>query len=130
MHCAVNAGQSVRKSDIAKACNTSENHMAQVINQLSRLGVVVTTRGRQGGVKIGMAPEDISLGMVFREMEAGVPFAECMAGDRNTCPLSETCKMRDVLCGALSDFYAHLDSVMLSDLIDDNTPLQKVLLMQ
>ena len=38
MYCAVNEGRLVTKSEIASSCNVSENHLAQVINQLGQLG--------------------------------------------------------------------------------------------
>jgi len=127
MYCAVNAGKVVRKSDIATACNTSENHMAQVINALSRFGLVTTTRGRHGGVTLRLPPEEIIVGHVFRKLEAGVPFAECMAGEANTCPISAFCRLRGAIDGALGAFYAELDKITLDDLVRGNQPLEKAL---
>lgn len=130
MYCAVNAGRVVRKSDIATACNTSENHMAQVINALSHFGLVKTTRGRHGGVTLEQAPEEISVGGVFRKLEAHVPFAECFAAEDNTCPISDCCKLRVALNGALGKFYEALDEITLEDLVKGNTPLEAALLLR
>lgn len=129
MYCAVNAGRIVRKSDIAKACNTSENHMAQVINTLSHAGLMTTIRGRHGGVILALPPEEISVGRVFRELEACVPFAECMAGDANTCPISSCCRLREAIDQALVAFYQSLDKVTLKDLVDGNRALEDTLLL-
>jgi Rrf2 family transcriptional regulator, nitric oxide-sensitive transcriptional repressor len=38
MFCAANPGRIVRKSEVATACNASENHLAQVIHLLARAG--------------------------------------------------------------------------------------------
>ena len=38
MFCGVNQGRLVTKAEIAERCNTSENHLAQVINQLGQMG--------------------------------------------------------------------------------------------
>lgn len=131
MYCAVNTGRVVRKTDIAEACNTSENHMAQVINSLSHLGLLKTTRGRHGGVTLARTPDDISVGQVFRNLEAGTPFAECFAAQEdNTCPLSACCKLRGALSGALNEFYRALDKVSLDDLVRDNQPLEEALLLR
>lgn len=129
MYCAVNSGRVVRKSDIATACNTSENHMAQVINALSHFGVVKTTRGRHGGVMLDRAPSEISVGTVFRELEAHVPFAECFAAEDNTCPITACCRLRQALSGALDDFYKNLDGISLADLVEGNAPLRDALLL-
>ncbi|MHC0054749.1 RrF2 family transcriptional regulator [Actibacterium sp. D379-3] len=130
MYCAVNAGRIVRKSDIAGACNTSENHMAQVINTLSHYGLVKTTRGRHGGVMLDKDPAQISVGIVFRMLESGVPFAECFAEEANTCPIADCCKLRGALSGALAEFYKALDKVTLADLVKDNVPLEEALILR
>lgn len=129
MYCAVNSGVVVRKSDIATACNTSENHMAQVINTLSHFGLVQTTRGRNGGVQLAKSPDEISVGAVFRKLESGVPFAECFAGDTNTCPIVDMCRLRGALSGALAEFYKALDKLTLADMVRDNQPLEEALLL-
>ncbi len=127
MYCAVNSGRLVRKSDIATACNTSENHMAQVINLLSHAEFLKTTRGRNGGVMLERAPERIQVGDVFRKLESGVPFAECFAQETNTCPITDCCKLRGVLSNALEHFYAALDDISLADLTQGNTELEEML---
>ncbi|MDX1782316.1 MAG: Rrf2 family transcriptional regulator, partial [Thalassovita sp.] len=38
MFCSANAGRLVTKSEAASCCNASENHLAQVINQLGQRG--------------------------------------------------------------------------------------------
>lgn len=130
MFCAVNAGRTVRKSDIAEACNASENHLGHVIHMLSQTGFIETTRGRHGGIRLATPPEAISVGKVFRIFEANVPFAECFAGADNHCPISSFCRMRDSLSVALEAFYETLDGITLKDLVKDNTGLQSILFME
>ena len=55
MYCAANPGVVVRKSDIAKACDASENHLGQVIHLLAQLKFIVTHRGRFGGMTLARA---------------------------------------------------------------------------
>ncbi len=127
MHCAVNDGRLVRKTDIARDCNSSENHMAQVIHALGQLGVLKTARGRHGGVMLARPPDQILVGPIFRQLESGVPFIECFSAQENTCPIMEICSLRDILGGALEAFYATLDKVSLADLVRDNRPLHAAL---
>ncbi len=127
MFCAVNSGRTVRKSEIAESCNSSENHLGVVINMLAQTGFIDTTRGRNGGVRLKVAPEALSVGKVFRVFEANVPFAECFAGAENHCPLTASCRLRGHLSAALEAFYAHLDTVTLADLVHDNTGLKSLL---
>ncbi len=127
MHCAANAGRLVTKSEIAKRCNASENHLAQVINQLAQLGYLHTQRGRNGGLELARPAEQIRVGDVFRALEAPVPLAECFADVDNTCPLTEACRLRKALNDAADAFYATLDPISLDALICNNTPLMHIL---
>ncbi len=126
MVCAVNPGQVIRKSDVATAINASENHLAQVVNQLGQLGFISTLRGRHGGFTLARPAAEISIGEVFRTFEADLPFMECFASD-SICPLKGVCRVSTPLKRALEAFYASLDPVMLGDLVDCNAGLDAIL---
>ncbi|MGY6549820.1 MAG: RrF2 family transcriptional regulator [Roseinatronobacter sp.] len=129
MFCAVNKDILVRKQDAALAVNASENHLAQVINRLAQEGFITTQRGRHGGFHLARAASSISIGAVFRTFEANLPFIECFSPD-NTCPLQAHCSMRAHLTRAVDAFYAALDEVYLSDLVECNTGLEALLSLQ
>ncbi|MFN4172964.1 MAG: RrF2 family transcriptional regulator [Pseudorhodobacter sp.] len=127
MYCAANPGRTVRKQDVARACNASENHLAQVIHKLARHGVLATVRGRSGGLRLAHPPEDIRIGRVIRALESTVPFTQCMAAEVSECPLRDCCRLRCVFAEALEAFYATLDRVTLRDLVSGNDDLMKLL---
>ncbi|PWE29027.1 RrF2 family transcriptional regulator [Pararhodobacter marinus] len=126
MVCAVNPERIVRKSDVAKAINASENHLAQVVNQLGQSGFITTLRGRHGGFSLARPAAEISVGAVFRAFEAELPFIECFSED-NTCPLKGVCRMSQHLTRAVESFYASLDPVTLGELTDCNEGLEAIL---
>jgi Rrf2 family transcriptional regulator, nitric oxide-sensitive transcriptional repressor len=126
MYCAVNPGRIVRKHDIAEACKVSENHLAQVVHALGQQGFLATLRGRSGGLTLGRPMAEITVGQVFRALEAAVPLTECQAGIGD-CPLRGCCRLRCVLAEALDAFYARLDQVTLADLVTDNASLEHLL---
>ncbi|WGW04781.1 RrF2 family transcriptional regulator [Tropicibacter oceani] len=127
MFCAANTGRLVTKSEIAKACNASENHLAQIINQLAQLKYLHTQRGRNGGLELARPASQINIGDIFRALEAPVPLAECFADVDNTCPLTEACRLRTALTDAANAFYATLDPITLDALVCDNAPLMDIL---
>lgn len=127
MYCAANTGRLVTKAEIAAKCNASENHLAQVINQLAQLGYLHTQRGRNGGLELGRPATDIVIGEIFRALEAPVPLAECFADVDNTCPLTGACRLRVALSEAANAFYATLDPITLDSLICDNAALLDVI---
>lgn len=127
MFCAVNSDRIVRTAEIADRCNASVNHLLQVVNLLQERGFVETIRGRSGGLRLARPPERISIGQVFRLFESGVPFAECFDARANTCPLSQTCRLRGYIIRAVEAFYHELDMVTLEDLVKGNCGLATLL---
>lgn len=127
MFCAANADRLVTKSEIASCCNVSENHLAQVINQLSQLGYLSTQRGRNGGMVLGRKPGDIRVGSVFRDVEGDPPITKCFADVDNSCPLNSACRLKDILADATRAFYEQLDDVTLEDLTCGNDSLMTIL---
>lgn len=130
MFCAANPDELVTKKDIAARCNLSENHLAQVVNQLAHLGFLATQRGRNGGIRLGRSPQRIMVGDVFRQIEGQTPDGECFADVDGTCPFLECCRLRDAIGQAAEAFYAHLDRTRLSDLLCGNVPLLDMLTLQ
>lgn len=126
MVCAANPNRIVRKSDVATAINASENHLAQVVNQLGQEGLITTLRGRHGGFSLAMPAKEISVGGLFRTFEASLPFMECFTNE-TICPLKGVCRMSAHINRAVEAFYASLDPVMLSDLVDCNDALDAIL---
>lgn len=127
MYCAANTDRLVTKAEIADCCNISENHLAQVINQLSQLEFLKTQRGRNGGMSLARSADQIRIGDVFRHIEGNLPIAECFADADNTCPLTDACRLKDALSDAAQAFYAALDDITLDALVCDNAALMDIL---
>lgn len=123
MFCAVNMDRLVTKSEIAGRCNTSESHLAQVINRLAQLGYLHTQRGRSGGITLNRAAHDIRIGDVFRDLEYQAPAGECFADGDNSCPLIGACRLRFAIADAAEAFFAHLDAITLESLTCHNDAL-------
>ena len=127
MYCAVNSDRLVTKAEIAECCNVSENHLAQIINQLGQLDYISTHRGRKGGMMLARNPREIRIGDVFRDVEGEVPDTTCFADADNSCPLTGPCRLKLALADAANAFYAALDDVTLDGLVCDNPDLSRIL---
>ena len=57
------AGRSTRLStqEIARSLGASEHHLAKVMQRLAKMGLVVSTRGPQGGFVLSRPPAEITL---------------------------------------------------------------------
>lgn len=127
MFCAVNSDRIVRRQEVAQACAASENHLAQVIHLLAQKKYLRTIRGRAGGLILGRPAHQITVGQVFRDFEQVLPFSECIGQTDGACPLNGACRLTCVLAEALDAFYARLDRAVLTDLVDGNHALHRVL---
>ena len=127
MYCALNEGRLAPVSEIARACNMSEAHLAKIANRLAAHGFVETVRGRGGGVRLARKPEDLSVGAVVRTTEMGACLIECLDLENNTCPLIGACKFRGVVSRALEAFLAVLDDCTLAELIEDGDDLKQLM---
>ncbi|WP_318911098.1 Rrf2 family transcriptional regulator [Shinella zoogloeoides] len=65
-------------NDVAEAYGLSRNHLLKVAQTLRDLGLVETTRGRAGGIRLARAPREIGVGALVRATEEEFSLAECM----------------------------------------------------
>lgn len=109
--------QSFQLDEVTEAYNISRNHLAKVVNSLSKLGYLDTRRGRGGGIRLAMKPEDIRIGALVRKTEDQPVIVECFDPATNTCRLNGNCRLKGVLAEAMNAFYATLDKQTLRDLV-------------
>jgi Rrf2 family nitric oxide-sensitive transcriptional repressor len=103
---------------IARQYGISRNHLAKVAQKLQNEGLVVTFRGRGGGMRLARPAEQIVVGDVVRRFENLDSFVGCFAGGSG-CVVNGSCGLKPALGGALEAFLAHLDGYRLSDLVPD-----------
>ena len=104
-------------SEVTAAYGISKDHLAKVVHKLGKLGYVETYRGRGGGVRLALAPEDIRIGKLVRQTEDQPVIVECFDPSTNTCPINGCCRLKGLLAEAMGAFFASLDSYTLRDLI-------------
>ena len=113
-------------SQVTDVYGVSRNHMVKIFNQLSRAGLVTAVRGKNGGIKLGKPAETIRIGDVVRELEP-LTLVNC-AGD--FCHITPACRLKQVLHTAVEHFLDELNEYTLADMVRDNSPLYKLLLVE
>ncbi|TXH38729.1 MAG: Rrf2 family transcriptional regulator [Rhodospirillaceae bacterium] len=113
--------------EIAARLHVSASHLTKVVHRLGRIGVIETLRGRRGGLRLHMAPDQISAGWLFRQTEDNLALADCFQSGGCDCPLSGNCQMTGILQEALQAFLAVLDRYSLADLMRDQALLRQLL---
>lgn len=126
MYLAVNADRPATIGEIARSYGISEAHLMKIVHQLGVAGDIETTRGRNGGIRLGKPAGDINLGAVVRRTEPDLDLVACF-GDREVCAVVGACVLRSALHEALNAFLAVLDRYSLADLVTPRRRLAAML---
>lgn len=125
MRLALEEGRLVTIQEVSEAYRISANHLMKIAHQLGREGYIETVRGRNGGLRLARAPEDINVGELVRRTEEGFDLVECFDRKTNRCVITDVCRLRGLLDEALEAFLGVLDGHSLADLVSDNSALKR-----
>jgi Rrf2 family nitric oxide-sensitive transcriptional repressor len=112
-------------AEIASSLAISENHLMKVVHRLAQLKLLETLRGKGGGLRLALDPQQINLGTVLRQTEQGQPLVECFEQQETPCRLLPACSLKPILFQAEQAFYATLDHYTLADLLRQPASLLK-----
>ncbi len=126
MYVAAHPGRLTTIREMAAAYGISQNHLMKVVFELGRHGILETVRGRKGGIRLALPPEDIRIGDVVRFTEAGSTLVECF-GSGSGCAIVAPCRLKGILNEALEGFLTVLDGYTLHDLVHGNRGLARAL---
>jgi len=119
-------GRMTNISEVTEVYGVSRNHMVKIINQLSRAGFVDAVRGKNGGIRLGKPANTIIIGDVVRELEP-LTLVNCSS---DFCHITPACRLKQALAKAVNSFLKELDNYTLADLVEENQPLYKLLLVE
>lgn len=102
--------------EIADSYGISKNHLMKVVHHLQQTGYIDTIRGKHGGMRLRLSPEQINVGALVRQTEQDLNIVECFGPD-NTCVITPSCELKFVLNDALKAFLSVLDGYTLADLL-------------
>ncbi|MBS0465811.1 MAG: Rrf2 family transcriptional regulator [Proteobacteria bacterium] len=119
MYCAAcqEREQPVTISEVADAHGISRSHLTKIVQQLAMQGLLDTTRGRGGGMRLMKPAHEIAVGAVVRLTETDFDMVECFNADLNQCRMSPHCRLQTVLSSATSAYLAVLDGLTVADLV-------------
>jgi Rrf2 family iron-responsive transcriptional regulator len=102
--------------EIAAFYGLPERFLFNILQRLTAVGLMETTRGRGGGIRLARPAEQIMLGDVVRLVEENFEMAECFEAGGTDCPLINTCGLNKALSEALSSFFESLNRYSIADL--------------
>ena len=117
IYLAKNSEENATVDILAERLEISSHHLKKVINKLAKTEYIISSKGRNGGLKLGMDPAEINLGKVLLLTEENLSLVECM-GESGTCPLlSKECKLKGIICKSLNVFVNEMAQYTLKDIM-------------
>ena len=104
-------------AEIAQVYGVSEAHLMKITHQLGLAGWLQTVRGKGGGMRLALPPEQINLGALVRSIEPDFALVECLGDHPEGCKLNGGCRLTGVFNTALAAFMAELDQRTLADVL-------------
>lgn len=96
----------------------SHNHIVKVVNNLGKLELIQTFRGKGGGIRLDEKAGKQKIGQLVRLLEPDKELVDCISSEGFVCGVAPVCKLVSVLDDARESFYNELDRYSLEDVID------------
>lgn len=112
---AVNNDRLTTLAEIAGFYEISIEHLRKVVHALSKSGYLKTFRGKNGGIRLAVSPEQINLGDVVAQSEGTKPLIDCIGQD---CKLTGLCTLQSVFHEAQQAFMETLRKYTLAQMLD------------
>lgn len=107
----------VTLKEIARRQQISLLYLEHIIAPLISAGMIRSTRGARGGVRLAKPPQEIKLSEVVELLEGSIAPVDCI-NDPEACSRSELCATRDVWIELKKAMDGVLESKTLQDLAE------------
>src|SRR6266481_4322199 len=114
-------GEELPSAMLAESVNANPTFVRKSLSKLSKAGLVVATRGKNGASRLTRSPKQITLLDVYRASEAPPTFAIHSYPVEKRCPISCNIKgcMSSVLKKAQESFENSLAGITLADVVGE-----------
>lgn len=122
---AVNGNEGlVSLKDIAAREHLSEKYLEQIINQLSKHGLVKSTRGAKGGYHLTRSPDEITVEDILKATEGSLAPVAC-AEDNGKCENYCDCVTSFIWTKIYEATIQVVSNITLSDLAQRSLTIEK-----
>ena len=108
-------GKLIPTNEIARVQNIPSSFLAKIIAQLSIAGVLHTSRGAHGGVKLARKPQNITLLEVIEAIDGPIRLNICVENESG-CLFEKNCPLQLVWCDAQQELVTKLKNTNFEQL--------------
>ena len=103
--------------EMSNKLEVSQQHLKKIIHKLAKTEYIISIKGRNGGLKLGLNPEDINLGEILKITEDNLNVVECF-NKPELCPIiTSGCKLKGVISNSLDKFINEFSKYTLKDIL-------------
>ncbi len=105
--------------EIADETGLSDRYLEQIFTKLRKSGIVISSRGKQGGYCLALPPEKLTAGSVLRAAEGSLMPVNCLDDSQRQqpeCSRTAICPTRPLWHKMEKDISHVVDSITLADL--------------
>lgn len=115
-----NNGEWISIKDISERQGISIKYLEQIVTNLTKSGLLRSSRGPQGGYMLAKSPEQYTVGQIIRTIEGNLAPVACLENDVNLCERQDSCPTISFWKGLYDVINNYVDSVTLQDLLQSN----------
>jgi Rrf2 family protein len=114
-------GKEISSTTLAESVNADPTFVRKSLSKLSKAGLIVTTRGKNGASRLTGLPEQVTLLDIYRASAAPPTFAIHNYPVEKRCPISSNIKgcMSAILKKTQNSFETTLDRITLADVVSE-----------
>ena len=104
---------------IAEKQVISEYYLEQLFGTLRKAGLIISTRGAQGGYILAREPSRITAADILNVLEGPIEISECISDEEMNCSKADYCATRLLWIKISSSVNDVINSVTLQDMLND-----------
>ncbi|OVE78292.1 hypothetical protein BVX99_00265 [bacterium F16] len=101
---------------ISEAENLPYELLRKVFQRMTKAGIVESIRGKQGGFRLAIDPEAITMRSVLDAVQGPVVVNRCVS-DKQCCPNQKVCQFHQGICGLQDQITSLLEQATLQNFL-------------
>ena len=113
-----NEEEKLMTKDISEKINVPKSYLAKILQDLSRHGLIESSKGPKGGFYLDDNQKNLSLIEIIEVIDGKQRLSSCILGFKE-CDRENPCVLHNIMGGANNQFVKSLEETTLKNLIAD-----------
>lgn len=114
-------GEKFTPAALSESLKIPKPTVAKILKQLTGAGILMSSRGKNGGYRLGVSPDKLSLAKVLTALEGPFALTECSLGN-GICKVENHCRTGKGWQRVNRVLYNGLDQLSLASLVKPARP--------